>query len=136
MAECITVYIDGECPLCVAGALRFRRFDTQGALKFVDIHDPAWARRAAERFTFAEMAGAMRAQMPDGTWRTGWFAWAAILEVLPVWRWVGRVMRWPVFYGIGPSMYRWVAGHRQEVSKLLRLPPPCDENGVCRIGST
>ncbi|MDQ2800924.1 MAG: DUF393 domain-containing protein [Armatimonadota bacterium] len=131
----ITVYIDGQCPLCVAGALRFRQFVKTNSVCFVDSHDLHWATRAAARFTAEEMAGSMRAQMPDGTWRTGWFAWAAILEALPPWLWLGRLMRLPIFYGIGPALYQWVAKHRQGISQTLRLPPPCDERGVCRLES-
>ena len=131
----LTVYIDGQCPLCVAGAVRFARFDRAGAVWFVDLHDPAWAARAAARFSPGELYGSMRVQMPDGTWRTGWFAWAAILGVLPGWRWLGRLMRLPPLYGLGPTLYAWVARHRQSLSRALRLPPPCDESGVCRLGA-
>lgn len=130
----ITVYIDGQCPMCVAGAERFRKFDKTNSLRFVNAHEPQWAAQAAARFTTSDLNREMRAQMPDGTWRTGWFAWAAILENLPVWRWLGRLMRFPLLYGVGPALYRWVAAHRQPISKALRLPPPCDENGVCRLG--
>ncbi|MBV9852412.1 MAG: DUF393 domain-containing protein [Armatimonadetes bacterium] len=131
----ITVYLDGECPLCVAGAVRFAKYDTANSVRFVNLHEPQWAARAAARFSPDDMHEAMRARMPDGTWRTGWFAWAAILSAIPAWHWLGRMMRLPVFYGVGPAFYRWVAGHRQEISRALRLPPPCDENGVCRIAS-
>ncbi len=121
--------------MCVAGALRFRRFDTHGRMRFVNLHDPEWAARAAERFPPDVLAGSMRAQMPDGTWRTGWFAWAAILSLMPVWRRLGHLMAWPVFYGVGPAFYRLIASHRQQLSRALRLPPPCDADGVCRLES-
>jgi predicted DCC family thiol-disulfide oxidoreductase YuxK len=130
----ITVYIDGNCPMCVAGALRFQRWDPAQALRFVNIHESPWSAQLAQRFAPKDAAGAMRAHLPDGTWRTGWFAWAAILATLPAWRGLGRVMQWPIFYGIGPDLYRLVAAYRQELSRALHLPPPCDENGVCRLG--
>ena len=128
-----TVFIDGQCPMCVAGANRFKRWDWDNALRFVNAHDLEWAKQAAERFSAGDLNAAMRVRLPDGTWRTGWFAWAAILEHLPAWRGLGRVMRLPIFYGVGPAFYGWVASHRQEISKAMRLPPPCDQNGVCRL---
>ena len=131
--EPITVYIDGQCPLCVAGALRFRRIAHTDAVRFVDVHDPEWAARAEARFPPAEMQNSMRVQMPDGTWRTGWFGWAAILSALPAWKPLGRLLGLPLFYGLGPALYGWVAAHRQAISRALRLPPPCDESGVCRL---
>jgi predicted DCC family thiol-disulfide oxidoreductase YuxK len=119
--------------MCLAGAARFQRFDSGHRLRFVDLHDPHWAAQAASRFSADDLNSEMRVQMPDGTWRTGYFAWAAILENLPVWRWLGRLMRFPLFYGVGPAFYRWVAARRLTISRTLGLPPPCDGNGVCRM---
>ena len=129
----ITVYIDGQCPMCVASALRFRRRDSANAVRFVNSHDPQWTERARTRFPAGELHDAMRVEMPDGTWRSGWFAWAAILTALPALRGVGRLMRLPVFYAVGPAFYKGVAARRQTISRLLRLPPPCDADGVCRL---
>ena len=132
--KAILVYIDGECPMCVAGANRLQRFDKRRRVRFVNAHDPRWAERVGERFTQSEVRGEMRAEMPDGTWRTGYFAWAAILSELSTLRPLGLLMRFPLLYGVGPVVYKWVAAHRLEISRALRLPPPCDENGVCRLG--
>lgn len=132
--KAIVVYIDGECPMCVAGANRLRRFDTRRRIRFVNAHEPQWAERAADRFGARAVDGEMRAEMPDGTWRSGYFAWAVILSEMPKLRPFGLMMRFPLLYGVGPAVYKWVANHRLEISRALRLPPPCDENGVCRLG--
>ncbi|BDI32154.1 hypothetical protein CCAX7_42050 [Capsulimonas corticalis] len=132
--KAIIVYIDGECPMCVAGANRLQRFDTRHRVRFVNAHDPRWAERVGERFTPSQIRGQMQAEMPDGTWRTGYFAWAAIFSEMRGLRWLGLVMRFPLLYGVGPAIYQWIANHRLEISRVLRLPPPCDENGVCRLG--
>jgi len=129
----LLVYIDGECPMCLAGAQRIGRFDPNGVIRIVDLHDPKWADYAAERFSSKDLFDLMRVQLPDGTWRSGYFAWAAVLEQLPAWRWLGLLMRFPLLYGIGPAVYRWIADHRLIISRVLGLPAPCDENGSCRI---
>lgn len=129
----LIVYIDGQCPLCVEGAIRARPFDPNGVLRFVDLHDEHWAEQVAERFTSKELFNQIHVLMPDSTWRSGYFAWGVILEQLPTFRPLGLLMRFPLFYGMGPTFYRWVADHRILVSRLLRMPPPCDENGACRI---
>jgi predicted DCC family thiol-disulfide oxidoreductase YuxK len=131
--DTILVFADGKCPMCVALAGRLKAFDTHGVIRFVDANDPEWAAVAAERFTRDEMLGQMCTRLPNGTWRTGYFSWAAILLHMPAWRWLGLIMMCPVFYGIGPAAYAWVAARRQYISKALRLPPPCDENGVCKL---
>lgn len=129
----LTVYIDGACPMCVAGAIRFQKWDAARAIHFVNARDPARREEVRARFSDADALAEMRVQMPDGTWRTGYFAWAAILAALPRTRPLGLLMRLPVFYGLGPAVYRWVAARRLPISKLLRLPPPCDADGVCRL---
>ncbi len=129
----MTVYVDGQCPMCVAGANRFQRFDARNRVRFVNLHDSFWALQTGQRFSGRDLRQEMRAQMPDGTWQTGYFAWAAILRALPLWRPLGMLMGLPLFYAVGPAVYRWVAAHRLQISRLLRLPPPCDENGVCRL---
>lgn len=133
MSSHVIAYVDGQCPVCVAGVDWVRRFDRSGAVLFVDLHEPDWAARAAGRFSTEDLKTEMRVHMPDGTWRTGYFAWAAILDQLPALRIVGQLMTLPILYGIGPATYRWIADHRQLVSRILHLPPPCDENGVCRL---
>lgn len=133
MSEFVTAYIDGQCPVCVAGVKKVEKFNSANALKFVDYHDPNWANEAAERFCPEDLEAEMRVHMPDGTWRTGYFGWAAILEQLPALRLAGRLMRFPLLYGIGPAAYRWIADHRQIISRILRPPPPCDENGICHL---
>jgi len=134
MADRLTVYFDGQCPMCRAGAERFKHFDAGDRLRFVNLHDPHWAAQAAPRFSADDLEREMYVRMPDGTWRAGYFAWAAILESLPAWGRLGRLMRLPLFYGVGPAFYRWVAAHRRQLSRALGLPPPCDADGVCRLG--
>lgn len=133
MTKQLLVYFDAQCPMCVAGAERFQHFDALHRLRFVDLHDPYWAEQAASRFSPGDLDRAMRVHLPDGTWRAGYFAWAVILENLPAWHWLGRLMHFPLFYGIGPAIYQWVAAHRLQISRTLGLPPPCGPDGVCRL---
>jgi len=129
----LLVYIDGQCPMCLAGAKRLEQFDKNGSLQIVDLHGTRWAEHAADRFSPEDLFDLMRVQLPDGTWRSGYFAWAAVFEELPSLHALGLLMRFPLLYGLGPSIYRWVADHRIVISRVLGLPDPCDENGACRI---
>ncbi len=131
----LVIYWDGLCPMCGAIKARFEPFDSRRLLVFVDLNDPEVARTAAPRFTSSELADSMRVRMPNGTWRSGYFAWAAILSALPAWRWLGAIMGFWVFADIGPRVYAWVAGHRYEISRVLGLPRPCRVDDACRIGA-
>jgi predicted DCC family thiol-disulfide oxidoreductase YuxK len=119
--------------MCLAGAQRLERFDKNGSLQIVDLHDSRWAEHAADRFSPEDLFDLMRVQLPDGTWRSGYFAWAAVFEELPSLHALGLLMRFPLLYGLGPSIYRWIADHRIVISRVLGLPDPCDTNGTCRI---
>lgn len=129
----ITVYIDGECPMCVDGALRMRGLDRRNSVIFKNARDPGAAEEIPPRLGGETALRSMAARMPDGSWRIGYFAWAAILSRIPITRALGFAMSLPFFYNVGPALYRWVADHRFIISRLLRLPPPCDESGACRI---
>ena len=89
---------------------RFEPFDTHHRLEFIDLNDPMVAGTAAPRFTPEELVGSMRVRVPNGTWRSGYYAWAAILGVLPSWKWLGAMMNIWVFADIGPKVYAWIAG--------------------------
>lgn len=118
--------------MCVAGAVRLWQIDRGKSVVFRTLHDPPAAEALPERLR-REAPRSMIARMPDGTWRVGYFAWCEILSAIRPTRPLGHVMSWPVFYGIGPRIYRWVAAHRHVVSRILHLPSPCDPDGVCRL---
>ncbi len=129
----LTIYWDAHCPFCSAVKSRMLKFDANRELNFVDMNDPAVASTALPRFSSADLNHEMHVLLPDGTWRTGYFAAAVILLRLPAWSFLGRLMSVWVFADIGPKLYRWVAEHRYGISTLLRLPTPCDASGSCRI---
>ena len=127
------VLIDGQCPLCVMSALRLRAWDTHGRLRVVNLHSPEGQTLSADRWTAADLRDEMRVRLPDGSWRTGWYAWAALLAAF-WWGWpLAFVMRGPLLAAFGPALYRLVAARRLAVSRLLHLPPPCDAQGVCQL---
>jgi predicted DCC family thiol-disulfide oxidoreductase YuxK len=129
----ITVYWDGQCPFCAALAERLRQYDTEQALRLVDYHDASVAATALPRFSVADLDREMHASLSDGTWRIGYFAWAAVLIRLPRWRLLGHIMEAAIFADIGPKLYRWVAARRLTLSRLLGLPAPCTHASACRL---
>jgi len=129
----LIVYYDGACPFCTESMHRIKRLDTDGRLHFVDLNLPQAAADAAPRFTPKDLADEMHLQLPDGTWRIGFYAWAAIISVLPRLAWVSNIMLLPPIAEIGRSAYRLFASRRYLVSKLLGMPAPCDATGACKI---
>ena len=133
--EEIEVYFDGQCGFCRAMAARLSALDRKNRLIFRDYNDPAVAEQALPRFVPADLAREMHVRLPDGTWRIGFAAWAAILAALPRTYALGRLMQFPPVSEVGRLLYRWFAPRRRWFSKLLGLPAPCGPDGSCRINS-
>jgi predicted DCC family thiol-disulfide oxidoreductase YuxK len=127
----LTIYWDGHCPFCSAIKERLTKLDSEHRLHFVDYNDPAVAEAAAERFSPADLDLEMRAQLADGTWRSGYFALAAIMRDLPMLHWLGLLMQAWIFADVGPKLYRWAANHRYGISLVLGLAAPCSQS--CRF---
>ncbi len=126
----LEVYTDGRCPLCQWLRARVEPFDVERRLEWIDYHDTVALARA-QPYTSAELAAEMHVRdARDGVWRKGYWAWLAVLGVLPRWRWLVPVLRlWPL-RALGPHVYHFVASHRYT---LFGIPPPCDESGVCQL---
>jgi predicted DCC family thiol-disulfide oxidoreductase YuxK len=96
------MFFDGACPLCRREVAHYRRLDRAGAVRWVDI--------AADPASLAPLgvlpAAAMRrlhALDSRGRLQTGAWAFAAIWEALPYYRWLARLVRLP---GVLPLLDR------------------------------
>lgn len=90
----LTLYFDGDCPLCAQEIKLLRKQAAPERLRFVDISDEEFQPEPLG-FTFAQMQNLLHARFEDGSWVTGldatlWSwravglgAWAAPLS----WRW-------------------------------------------------
>lgn len=131
----LDVYYDGRCPFCVASRDRLIRVDTANRLNFIDFNQAGALDGVPDRFDSAALATQMHVRMPNGTWRVGYYACAAIVGVLPGLGVVGRLMLLPPVAEIGRRLYQIFAARRYAVSKILGLPAPCDSETACQIPS-
>ena len=66
----LTLYFDGECPLCAREIKFLRRHAAESRLLFVDISSSVFDARALG-FTFEQMQSSLHARFADGRWVTG-----------------------------------------------------------------
>ena len=66
----LTLYFDGECPLCAREIKLLRAHAAPGRLHFVDISDEAFD-PVAVGYTLEQMESVLHAKFDDGTWVTG-----------------------------------------------------------------
>jgi len=114
----VTVWHDGDCPLCRREIALMRRLDARGAITFVDVAGPA-----ACPLDRAEMLARFHAREADGPLLSGAAAFAAMWRAIPVLRPLGEAARsrlvlsllerlYRRFLHVRPHLQRWLA-HRE-----------------------
>jgi len=97
----LTVWHDGDCPLCRAEIALMRRLDTRGAIDFVDATEagdgacPIDRRALLARFHASE----------DGNLLSGAAAFAAMWRAIPVLRPIGLLARIPIVLWVLEKVY-------------------------------
>ena len=118
---CITVYHDGECPLCAAEIALYRRTRGADAVTFVDVAaldegsliGPDLPREAAlARF---------HVRASDGRLSSGAAGFAALWRVLSGWRWLGRIVGARAVLPLAEAAYRVFLRLRPLIARALRL---------------
>lgn len=88
----LTVWHDGDCPLCRAEIALMRRLDTRGAIRFVDATAPAADACPLDRRALLARFHARE----DGELLSGAAAFAAMWRAIPLLRPLGLLARLPV----------------------------------------
>lgn len=124
----VTLYYDGQCPLCIREAALLQRLDRGlGHIALVDITAPDFDPAPLGRTQADVMA---RIHGTDAQGR--------LLEGLAVFRaaygavgrgWLLAPTAWPVLRPLCDAAYRWFARHRVAIStrvaRLMGWPTPC-----------
>lgn len=127
----LTLFYDGECPLCLREIHLFQRRADPSRLELIDIADPAV--EPLPGLAREDMLGCLHARFRDGQLVTGidatyWSYRAAGLGwlVTPLaWRWARPVWKWS---------YRQFCHLRPVIARILPMPATgasCD-SGRCR----
>lgn len=110
-ADPLTVYYDGACPLCSREIDHYRKKDTAGRLRLVDIAAPGFDARAAG-LDPAAVNKFLHVRLPDGELVTGLAAFTAIWDVLPGFGLLARAARLPLVNPLLRGGYRVFAAVR------------------------
>ena len=116
----LTVWHDGDCPLCRAEIALMRRLDTRGAIRFVDAAKssadacPIDRRALLARFHASE----------DGKLLSGAAAFAAMWRAIPLLRPVGLLARSPTVLRVLETAYLGFLHVRPGLQRLMRRIVP------------
>jgi predicted DCC family thiol-disulfide oxidoreductase YuxK len=111
----VTVWHDGNCPLCRREIAMMRRLDTRGAIEFIDAAGPGTCPLGQ-----AEMLARFHARESGGPLLSGAAAFAAMWRAIPLLRPLGLAARnqqvlsllerlYLRFLRVRPQLQRWLA---------------------------
>lgn len=112
----MTVWHDGDCPLCRREIALMRRLDRRGAITFIDLRElggdscPVTLAAALARFHALE----------DGRLLSGAAAFAAMWRAIPLLRPLGLLARVPGFLHVLEWLYLRFLQVRPRLQRLLR----------------
>jgi predicted DCC family thiol-disulfide oxidoreductase YuxK len=113
----LTVWHDGACPLCQREIAVMRRLDRRGAIRFVDVSDPA--NGAACPIDPAELLARFHA-MERGRLLSGAAAFAAMWRAIPLLRPLGLLARFAPLLWLLERLYRRFLTVRPALQRRLR----------------
>ena len=113
----VTVWFDGDCPLCTREIRLMRRLDRRRAIRFIDVHagrdcplDPA------------TLLARFHAREEGGRIVSGASAFAAMWRAIPVLRPLGLLARNAVALWLLERAYRAFLKIRPRLSRVFRPP--------------
>ena len=125
----LTVFYDGNCPLCAAEMKLLAREDKHSNVCLKDINAPDFSTQYPT-INVAEAHRILHGLKDNGEMLYG-------LDVtVTAWRLVGKkrwlsILRWPVISWFADKTYLLFAKHRQKISKFLMPGVSCDDENVC-----
>ncbi len=86
------MFYDGGCPLCSREVAHYQRLDRQGRIQWIDIYTKP---RAVDAIgvNYEEAMARLHVRDSDGKVQTGVWAFAAVWDALPYYRWLARILR-------------------------------------------
>jgi predicted DCC family thiol-disulfide oxidoreductase YuxK len=120
-----TLLYDPECGLCRATAAWLGRRVPASALRLMALTDASNDPGLADKVMGRDLMAMLHLVDRDGTVATGARAVLAAGRLVPRWRLLAAAFDHRPGLIVLDRVYRWIAGHRRQVSRLLRLPSSC-----------
>ena len=111
----ITIFHDGNCPICRLDIENLRSRNYEGRLRFIDIAAPDFS-PTPYGMTLEEFAAQIRAQLPDGTLITGMEVFRRAYRTVGL-GWIIAPANWGPLKAPADALYRFFARHRLTISR-------------------
>ncbi|MDO8900807.1 MAG: DUF393 domain-containing protein [Phenylobacterium sp.] len=111
----LTVWYDGDCPLCAREIALMRRLDDEGQVEFVDL-----VTAAETPLPRQAMLARFHVTTADGVTASGAAAFAQLWRRLPALRPLGRLAAWPPLLAVLEQAYRLFLRARPALQTWVR----------------
>ena len=109
----LEVWIDGDCGLCQRSRAWCELRDSDARIRFKDFRSAADPDLPVTR---GDLEESMWVRDGSGQLLEGFAAWQIIMNELPGWRWLARLVAAPPMRWLGPPIYRMIAKNRTRLS--------------------
>jgi predicted DCC family thiol-disulfide oxidoreductase YuxK len=116
MAETLTVWFDGGCPLCTREIALMRRLDTRRRLRFVDVSDGA----TSCPLDRGDLLARFHVSDTRGRFHSGAAAFAAMWRAIPLLRPLGMLALLPGMLWVLERLYRAFLRVRPKLQRWMR----------------
>jgi len=129
----MTLFYDGQCPICRTEMRQLRARDTAGRLRFADVRADAF--EGLEGIPIQALLDAIHARTGDGRIVIGTETLRLAYRAVGL-GWLVAFTAWPLLRGPSELAYRWFARHRFSMPAWLGLTAfalrprgvPCDDD--------
>jgi predicted DCC family thiol-disulfide oxidoreductase YuxK len=108
----LEVWVDGKCRVCQMSERWARSRDVSGCLTFIDINEP---RDGDAPGSEQALNRSIHVRHGDGEVENGFTALCSIIETLPGWFRIARLLRMRSVHFLGTWIYRLFARHRHRI---------------------
>ncbi|MDT8310533.1 MAG: DUF393 domain-containing protein [Methylophaga sp.] len=120
----LTIFFDGNCPLCAREISALRVRDSQQRITFENIYADDFARRYPA-IDIIKADRILHGQLADGTMIYGLDVTAKAWRLADAHGWI-QILRWPVIRWFTDICYRLFSGLRHPVGRLMGREATCD----------
>lgn len=112
----ITVFYDGQCPLCNWEINHLKKLDTQQNIQFENIHNASFSNRHPQ-LNPQQLDALLHVQTSNGEFQTGLDATYLLWSSVGLTKWV-KPLKWKWLQPILKPCYRFFAKHRHTITRL------------------
>lgn len=127
----LTIFYDGQCPLCMAEMRQLKHHDHLGNIKFVNLYNDKFS----EQYPHIDPVKANRilhGQLDSGELLLGLDVTCKAWQLVGKHTWL-KILRWPVLRIFSDAIYLLFARYRNKISYLLTGTPRCSSCSIDKL---